>query len=218
METNSWETIDDELTHAIEFCDILRNLQDQEVKILYEVLQLPDEKAQKRYIREKRSLSLDGSLSLSFDGSLSLSFDGSIYNALCAKVLVVNPIDYVQEELNKRTGVNKNTYYTFMYCDCHDEGFIIKGYHDYAPVNYKAQHAHNCEYIDWSNQGIVECNGEGEIEVVEQVRFDYDRFGGGFTFELYNNTLTDETGNELNMEVYHSELLEWINKMAKKHV
>jgi hypothetical protein len=83
--------------------------------------------------------------------------------------------------------------YTFIYCMMHDDGCIITGNHAYVPEGYKMQHATTCESCDWYNVGVIDAN----FEVVERLRLNYDRFGGGFTFGHYEDTLTDEMGNPM---------------------
>ena len=184
---------------ANEFREILQNLERRDLAILYNTLQLADEVAQRKYMREQRPTKLDGTL----------------YNAYCARVLVEDPIDYVQEEIGRRmngtdTTMVEETYYTFFYCYIHDCGWIIRGRHNYVPHGYQYEHANNCDYSDWHKQGMVVTN-RGGIDIVEEVRMDYDRFGGGFVFSLYQDTLTDETGKYLDMD-YHPELKEWIHQ------
>jgi len=171
--------------NANEFKEILHHLEDRDLAILYQALQLENETAQRRYMREKRPTKLDGTL----------------YNAYCARVLVEEPADYVQEEIGKRmaNSMARDTYYSFFYCYLHDDGWIIRGRHNSVPHGYKHKHADNCDWSDWHNQGIVVTNKGGGMDIVEEVRMDYDRFGGGFTFAHYQDTLTDETGKPLDM-------------------
>jgi len=95
---------------------------------------------------------------------------------------------------------NKN-YYTFMYCMMHDDGFIIQGNHDYVPYGYVIQHSDKCEVCDWCNMGVIEVSNDNDndvinnIKIIKSVRVNYDRYGGGFIFRLYLNTLTDVKGN-----------------------
>lgn len=186
--------------NANEFKEILHNLERRDLAILYKTLQLDSEVAQRQYMREQRPTKLDGTL----------------YNAYCARVLVDDPIDYVQEEIGRRmngtdTTMVEETYYTFFYCYIHDDGWIIRGRHNYVPYGYQHEHAHNCDWSDWHNQGIIVTNGKGVMDIVEEVRMDYDRFGGGFVFSLYQDTLTDEIGKYIDMDD-HPELKEWINQ------
>jgi hypothetical protein len=185
-----------EANNVDEFKEILHNLERRDLAILYNALQLDGEVAQRQYIRKQRPTKLDGTL----------------YNAYCARVLVENPDDYVQEEIRKRIALTEDTYYTFFYCYIHDDGWIIRGRHACVPEGYQHEHAHNCDWGDWHNQGIIVTNREsGIMDIVEEVRLDYDRFGGGFVFALYQDTLTDETGKKLNMDD-HPKLKEWINQ------
>jgi hypothetical protein len=94
---------------------------------------------------------------------------------------------------------NNRMAFTFMYCTLHDDGFIIAGNHLYVPAGYAMQHANNCECCDWCRMGMIQWNGS-TFDIIENVRFDYDKFGGGFPFIGYQNTLTDEEGNRLENE------------------
>ena len=185
--------------NANEYKDILHHLENRDLAILFKALQLKGEIAQRQYMRDQKPTKLDGTL----------------YNAYCARTLVEDPIDYVQEEIEKRIvgkeASHAETYYTFFYCYSHDDGWIIRGQHNASvPDGYIAQHAHNCDWSDWHKQGIIVTNGAGGMNIVEEVRMDYDRFGGGFVFSLYQDTLTDETGKQLNMDD-HPELKKWLD-------
>jgi hypothetical protein len=105
---------------------------------------------------------------------------------------------------------------TFIYCTECDDGIMIKGHHDYVPDNYTMAHSTRCTYRDWYNVGVIKCE-EGQMKVVERLRIDYNRFCGGFHFRGYLHTLTDETGNNLEMDE-DSVLYEWIEEMAKNKV
>lgn len=95
--------------------------------------------------------------------------------------------------------------YTFFYCMMHDQGFIITGNQPYVPVDYFMEHSDKCEFCDWCKMGVIEYDGS-TFDIIESLTFDYDRYGGGFTFSLYQNTLTDENGYTIENEV----LDEWI--------
>ena len=97
---------------------------------------------------------------------------------------------------------NNNTdIFTFMYCMIHDDGFIIQGNHDYVPYGYVIQHSQNCDSCDWYNMGVIKINdvNNDEITVIKTVRLNYDRYGGGFTFKNYLNTLTDDKGKYIDI-------------------
>jgi hypothetical protein len=95
--------------------------------------------------------------------------------------------------------------YTFFYCMLHDEGFIITGKHNYVPEGYAMQHSTNCESCDWYNMGVIDTN----FKVIIGVRLNYERYGGGFTFGHYINTLTDTTGNKVENEALDT----WIREI-----
>ena len=105
---------------------------------------------------------------------------------------------------------------TFIYCTECDDGIMIKGHHDYVPDNYTMAHSTRCTYRDWYNVGVIKCE-DGQMKVVERLRIDYNRFCGGFNFRGYLHTLTDETGNNLEMDE-DSVLYEWIEEIAKNKV
>ena len=108
------------------------------------------------------------------------------------------------------------SYITFIYCTHCDDGIMIEGQHDYVPDNYQMAHSTICEYIDWYNVGVIKCE-EDRIKVVERLRINYNMFGGGFTFRHYIDTLTDEKGNNLEMDE-DSILYKWIEETAKNEV
>jgi hypothetical protein len=93
----------------------------------------------------------------------------------------------------------------------HDDGFIIKGNHPYVPHGYSMRHSDQCELCDWCNMGLIKYNGYN-FDVVESVRVDYDRYGGGFTFIGYMDTLTDEYG----ITIENEDLNKWIEYFPKK--
>ena len=88
------------------------------------------------------------------------------------------------------------TCYTFIYCMLHDDGCIITGNHPYVPAGYVMAHATNCESCDWYTMGVIQYNGSS-FDIVQTLRVNYDKYGGGFIFRLYSNTLTDEKGNSI---------------------
>jgi hypothetical protein len=80
-------TLDDALDAVLEFCDILTQLTRTDLVLLHQILLIETEQEQKLYIRQVRN---------------STTFDGTLYNAYCARVLVVNPVDYVKDEIMSR--------------------------------------------------------------------------------------------------------------------
>ena len=102
------------------------------------------------------------------------------------------------------------TDYTFIYCTMHDDGCIIKGNHPYVPEGYSMRHSEECQSCDWVNMGIIDAN----FDVVESVRVDYDRYGGGFMFIGYTDTLTDENGDMIQNDL----LNKWIEEFTKKQI
>jgi hypothetical protein len=81
MENN--ENLEDNI---LEFCEILKYLDNRDLSILQKVLMIEDETEHKRFLRDMKSSKLDGSL----------------YNAYTARVLVLEPIVYVNQEIMLR--------------------------------------------------------------------------------------------------------------------
>jgi hypothetical protein len=94
--------------------------------------------------------------------------------------------------------------YTLFYCDVHDCGCVIKGNHEYTPEGYEMAHAidgcaRECDSSDWLNMGMLSYDGV-EVIVIKEVRVNYDRYGGGYEFNMYSGDITDELGNRIIME------------------
>ena len=109
--------------------------------------------------------------------------------------------------------VDKKTYYSFVYCTRHDQGFIVSGSHSYGlPNNFKNTVCNaSCNDCDWMNKGIV-CVDGISVKVIKPVETNYnEQYGGGFTFCMINDIL-DENGDELEME-YGSPFMVWLNKI-----
>ena len=96
---------------------------------------------------------------------------------------------------------------TFFYCMLHDDGFMIEGQHSYVPEGYVMPHSDKCEACDWRQMGVV-CHTT-EFEILEPVTFDYDRYGGGYTFRMYEQTLTDVKGCPVDNEALDA----WIREL-----
>ena len=97
---------------------------------------------------------------------------------------------------------------TFFYCMLHDDGFMIEGQHSYVPEGYVMPHSDKCEACDWCQMGVISYTTE--FEILEPVTFDYDRYGGGYTFRMYEQTLTDVKGCPVDNEALDA----WIREMA----
>lgn len=102
-------------------------------------------------------------------------------------------------------------YYSFFYCMMHDDGFIINGNHPYVSEGYIMKHSDACELCDWCNMGVIMIDDDN-IEIIETVRLNYDRYGGGFTFYHYSDTLSNEKGESIVMDE-NSVLNKWIIDM-----
>ncbi len=72
-----------EINNSSEFCDILNNLENRDLSILQKVLMIEDETKHRKLLRDMKSNNLNGSL----------------YNAYTARVLVLEPIVYVNQEI-----------------------------------------------------------------------------------------------------------------------
>jgi len=103
--------------------------------------------------------------------------------------------------------------YTLFYCTWHDEGFIITGNHEWVPDGYSMQHSNKCESCDWCKMSVIHYNGS-TFDVIEPIKFDYDKYGGGFMFGMYENTLTDEKGNTIKNEI----LDKWIQDISLQNI
>ncbi len=103
------------------------------------------------------------------------------------------------------------TTYTLFYCDMHDCGCLIKGNHDYTPEGYKMAHATNCDTCDWYSMGEIEYDGI-EVSIIKKVRINYERYGGGYEFNMYAYDITDETGQSIIMEE-DSPLVKWFEEV-----
>ncbi len=109
--------------------------------------------------------------------------------------------------------------FTFFYCMLHDDGFIIEGHHSYVPEGYVMPHSDKCEVCDWCQMGVISHHSAfgldafgstNEFEILEPITFDYDRYAGGYTFRMYEQTLTDVKGCPVDNEALDA----WIREMA----
>ena len=105
---------------------------------------------------------------------------------------------------------------TFIYCTYCDDGIMIEGHHESVPPNYQMAHSTRCNYGDWYNVGVIKCE-EDCVKVIERLRINYDICFGGFTFGHYMDTLTDEKGNNLEMDK-ESILYKWLEETAKNKI
>jgi hypothetical protein len=123
----------------------------------------------------------------------------------------------VKTDTDKITAIRQLLYtdcYTFIYCDQHHYGCIIKGNHPNVPKGYFMRYSEECDTCcesDWVNMGVINYNGS-TFTVVESVTVNYDRYEGEFMFTDYIDTLTDENGDRITQ----NELLnEWIEAFSK---
>jgi hypothetical protein len=111
---------------------------------------------------------------------------------------------------------NLQEYYTFVYCDKHKEGFMIKGHHENVPDAYMMSHLNECDKTSWLMAGIIHYDGSDEVKVIKSIRLTYnddeieDGDGKCFRFLDYRNLLTDEIGEKISIPT-NSPLYEWFN-------
>jgi len=72
-------------------------------------------------------------------------------------------------------------------------------------------HADNCEVCDWNNMGMIEYDGI-QVNIITQVIINYDRYGGGYQFNMYSDSITDTSGNPIIMEE-DTPLVKWFEDM-----
>lgn len=100
------------------------------------------------------------------------------------------------------------TIFTLVYCMLHDDGWMIKGHHEYVPYGYKPPHSpdniNKCECCDWYMMGVISYDGKN-VKIIETIRINYDRFNGGFHFCQYPCEITDEKGNYIGYEYEYDE-------------
>jgi hypothetical protein len=100
------------------------------------------------------------------------------------------------------------TYYTFIYCLYHDDGYIYKSNKIYS--DYKSYCGTNCESkCDLSVMGILSYD-EIKINEIQKINKCYNRYGGGFKFKYYLKNIIDENDNNLDIEEC-SELKKYLN-------
>ena len=83
-------------------------------------------------------------------------------------------------ENNYQINDNKH-YYTFFYCNLHDDGAIIRGNHQYADDKIKICTGGKCDSVDYNCKGVIKYDGNEELnyEVIKPVSYNYDMYGGG---------------------------------------
>jgi hypothetical protein len=108
------------------------------------------------------------------------------------------------------------SHYTLFYCYMHDCGCVIKGEHEYTPLGYNMAHAENyarnCDTSDWYNMGVITYDGN-KVNIIKQIRINYDRYGGGYEFNMYKDEFTDAEGNRIIMED-ESLLINWFEEVS----
>uniref|UniRef100_A0A6C0IHZ2 Uncharacterized protein n=1 Tax=viral metagenome TaxID=1070528 RepID=A0A6C0IHZ2_9ZZZZ len=109
--------------------------------------------------------------------------------------------------------VPKEVKYTFVYCQMHDDGCLIKGQHEYVPEGYKMAHSDKCANCDWYVEGVISYDGIN-IKILEDIRIDFSRYGGEYYFHMYASAITDELGNTIILDE-DSDIFQWIESVAE---
>ena len=104
-----------------------------------------------------------------------------------------------------------NTEFTLFYCVAHDCGCLIKGSHEFTPQGYTMAHATNCDKADWYNMGTISYDGV-DVNIIKQVRINYDNYGGYYQFNMFTDDITDDVGNSI---IMHEEtpLMKWFESV-----
>lgn len=102
-------------------------------------------------------------------------------------------------------------YYTFFYCEMHDDGAIIRGNYKYLDDKIKICPGGKCYSVDYYCKGVIKYDGNEELnyEVIKPVSYNYNRYDGGYEFEYYSSNILDEEGNMIDENDEE-------NKMLKK--
>jgi hypothetical protein len=86
------------------------------------------------------------------------------------------------------------TYYIFLYCTIHDDGFVIKSENTEIPEDSNYNITCKCEgseFCDFIYNGMVSYDGT-MIKEIDPILRNYEKFGGGFKFEYYKNYFDEE--------------------------
>ena len=79
------------------------------------------------------------------------------------------------------------SYYHFLYCIIHDDGFVVKSKTIDIPEDYnitcKCEASNHCDFI---YNGMLNSDGDNIKEIVPILRY-YDKYGGGFEFSYYKS-------------------------------
>jgi hypothetical protein len=59
--------------------------------------------------------------------------------------------------------------------------------------------------------GVIKYDGK-QVNIIEQVRINYERYGGGYQFNMYSDDITDESGNSIIMDD-ESPLVKWFEEV-----
>jgi hypothetical protein len=87
LEDKSSFLLCDKPNNVEEFCNILTHLVDSDLSVLHQVLMVEDETEQIKTLRKQRS---------------KITYYANLYNAYTARVLVLNPVEYVKSEIISR--------------------------------------------------------------------------------------------------------------------
>ena len=109
------------------------------------------------------------------------------------------------------------SHYTLFYCYMHDCGCVIKGEYEYTPIGYNMAHAENCarecDTSDWFNMGVITYDGN-KVIIKKEVRINYDRYDGGYEFNMYKDEFTDAEGNRIIMDD-DAPFVKWFEEVSK---
>ena len=114
------------------------------------------------------------------------------------------------QNANPDSNPNPNDkYYTFFYCDMHDDGAIIRGNYKYLDDNIKICPGGKCCTVDYSDKGVIKYDGNEELnyEAVKPISYNYNRYGGGYKFKYYSSNILDENGNMIDENAQEFKML-----------
>jgi hypothetical protein len=88
--------------------------------------------------------------------------------------------------------IQSNKIYTFIYCVIHDDGYVTRGNYNTIPKKFykKTNQCGSCA-CDLVSMGIIKDNGD-DFEIIKPVQFNYDMYGGGFKFEYFFHSISDD--------------------------
>jgi len=125
----------------------------------------------------------------------------------------INFVDNLSPNLIQNKQQIKPNIYSLFYCMIHDDGCLYTGNIDYLPDEASMCRTTKCCSTDWYNMGIISYDGKS-VTVLRDVQTCYSRYGGGFEFYMYANSIIDEKFN--NQELNEDEpLYKWFIEYNK---